>query len=183
MKGDYLEIPKMSLVSILRWLAVSYVVLGIGAVIVLSIISPGIAVPAIVSTGLKDIVFVAMLLYAVSFTRPMISDMKTRFGVSIHKMLRYTIIAILILGLLELIFNIVAAAVLGTALFIYSIFVGILITIVATIVFYCVYLLIKDKSPEPVDEEPRKPKAVNPPKKEDDWFDSLLHDVDKPTKH
>ena len=181
MKGDYLEIPKMSLVSILRWLAVSYVVLGIGATIVFSL-GAGIGVPAIVFTGLKNITFIAMLLYAVSFTRPMISDMKTRFGVSIHKMLRYTIIGIMILGLLELIFNIVAAAVLGTAFFIYSIFVGILITIVATIVFYCVYLLIKDKSPEPVEEEPRKPKAANSPKKEDDWFDSLLHDVDKPTK-
>ena len=181
MDNDYLELPKMSLTSLLRWLAVLEVVIGTAGVIVLAVISQtGVARAAVVLAGIKSVAFISVLLYGLSYISSKVTDMNTVFSISVQQLLRYAIIGILALGLAELVLNSLAA--INAAGFIASVFSGILSSVAFTVIFYTVYLQIQSKkSPEKKETKlpATKPKSATG---SSDWVDSLLKDVDKPDK-
>ena len=105
--------------------------------------------------------------------------MKTILTISIQQLLRYTIISILVFGLVELVLNSVTAIIAPG--FIASVFLGMLSTVIFTVVFYSIHLqILSKKTPEsrktPILRKGLKSTAY----KEEDWVDSLLKDVDKP---
>jgi hypothetical protein len=161
MKNDTIELPKMSMVSLLRWLALLEIIIGLVGVIVLAVVfANGIGTAALIFIGLKLVVFIAVLLYSLSYMMPSVANMKTFLGAPIQKFLRYSIYVILTLGFLELIFAILASSpgAAGEIAFYTSIFTGLFSTIVAAVVFYSVYLLIDSKK-SPEVEETKSPAA------------------------
>lgn len=183
MDNDYLELPKMSLTSLLRWLALLEAVIGTGSVIALAVINlEGVGIAAATLTGMKWVAFISILLYSLSYVNAKATDIKTVFTISVQQMLRYAIIGILVLGFVELILNSLASALISAG-FIASVFAGILSSITFTVIFYSVYLQIKTKkSPEIAETKLSATKAKSPTGKDDAWVDSLLKDVDKPDK-
>lgn len=183
MKNDIIELPKMSLVSLLRWLAVLELILGLAGVIVMAVVfADGVGTAALIFIGLKLVAFVAILLYSLSYMMPSVTDMQTFLGVPVQKFLRYSIYVILTLGLLELIFSILASSLVlvGGVAYYMSIFAGMLSTVVAAVICLSIYLLMDSKqSPE---TEEAKPPATKTKTSSGsiDWVDSLLKDVDKP---
>ena len=183
MDNDYLELPKMSLTSLLRWLAVLELIIGIAGVIVFAIVfGAGVGTAALVFISLKGVVFIAILLYSLSYMMPSVKNMKTFLGMPIQKLLRYSIYAILTLGLIELILNITASALViaGGAFFMISIVTGLLSTITAAVVFLAVQLLIQAKKSPTPEKTTITRKVAKSPTGSSDWVDSLLKDVDKP---
>jgi len=184
MKNDIIELPKMSLVSLLRWLAVLELILGLAGVIVMAVVfADGVGTAALIFIGLKLVAFVAILLYSLSYMMPSVTDTQTFLGVPVQKFLRYSIYVILTLGLLELIFTILASSLVlvggfGVAYYM-SIFTGMLSTVVATVVFLSIYLLMDSKQ-SPETEETKTPATKTKNSSGSiDWVDSLLKDVDK----
>jgi len=184
--NDYLELPKMSLTSLLRWLALLEVVVGTAGVIVFAIVfGAGVGTAALVFISLKGVVFIAILLYSLSYMMPSVKSMKTFLGMPIQKLLRYSIYAILTLGLIELILNITASTLViaGGAFFMISIITGLLSTITAAVVFLAVQLLIQTKkTPETKETKLPAAKTKSATGRGDDWVDSLLKDMDRPDK-
>jgi len=174
-----LVFPKISLVPLLRWLALLEIVIGPAAVIVLAATSyTGVATAAIILTGIKGTAFIAILLYSFSYVSTKVTDMKTVFSISIQQLLRCAIIIILALGLAELALNILTAIIATD--FLASVFGGIFSTITFTVILYSGYLLIQTKK-APAPKKPAAPKkAVKSPIDDSDWVDNLLKEVDKP---
>ena len=181
MDNDYLELPKMSLTSLLRWLALLELVIGTAGVIVIAIINfAGVATAAVLLAGIKLVAFISILLYGLSYVSTKTTDMKTVFKISVQQLLRYAIIGILVLGLAELVLNSLAA--INAAGFIAILFAGILSSIAFTVIFYSVYLQTQTKkSPETVGTKAQSTKAKSATRSSD-WVDSLLKDVDNPDK-
>jgi hypothetical protein len=179
--NDYLELPKMPLVSLLRWLAFLEVAIGTAAVAATAIVFyKGVGTAAVVLTGIKWVGFISVLLYSLSYVSPKVTEMKTVFTISVQQLLRYAIVGLLVLGLAELVLNSLSSISISAS-FITSLFAGILSTATFSVIFYSVYLLIQSKkSPEPRKPAPPK-KAAKSPIDNSDWVDNLLKDVDKPS--
>jgi len=148
MENNLPDIPRMSLIAMLRWIAVLEVILGsAGLIIFVAMVQPGqsaLSTMALLFTGLKWVLFVSLLLYALSYLDPSVENMKTIFGVSIQKVLRYSITGVLLFSLTELILNVAATAIANGA-FIANAITGIISTLAIMAIFYTLYLLVKSK--------------------------------------
>jgi len=147
MENNLPDIPRMSLIAMLRWIAVLEVILGSAGLIFVAMVQPGqsaLSTMALLFTGLKWVLFVSLLLYALSYLDPSVENMKTIFGVSIQKVLRYSITGVLLFSLTELILNVAATAIANGA-FIANAITGIISTLAIMAIFYTLYLLVKSK--------------------------------------
>ena len=142
----------ISIVSLLRYLAIAVAVFGIIYAILEGVAAVGgVAATAAVFWGLLLTAFFGVALYGLSYLVQATGETSTIFGISIVTLLRYVAIAVIVIGLIYLVFNAIAVGGVGAAS---AVFWGLLWTTFAAAVLYALSCLLSAKT---------KPPKVQPP--------------------
>ncbi|MBT7081881.1 MAG: hypothetical protein HN929_10505 [Chloroflexi bacterium] len=144
------RILDFSLASLLRWLAAGWVIVKLTTVIITTVnvrFGGATVMSAAFFDGLMMLVIVGVLIYSLSFLLPQVTNMTTIVNTPISSLLRYAIIAVLGLGILNFILVAAASNLLGGATTTQLFMDDIVWIVIAVVVFYVFSLLIEAKNP------------------------------------
>jgi hypothetical protein len=142
-------LQNLVLVPLLRWLAAVWIVTKLTSVIITVVnvrILGSASIAAALFDGLTMLVIVAVLIYALSFLMPQVANTNTIINIPIATLLRYSIIAVLGLGILNMILASAASNIIGGSSTAQLFFDNIVWVAIAVIIFYVFSLMIEARN-------------------------------------